>query len=345
MTFLVRPSTPADAEAIVTLLAGAGLRPNSEPRDLYWKYWLPRADFPGPRSYLLTEGSEPIAHAALVPGAWLSGSRRLQVIHVVDWAARGGALGAGAALMKHIAQQADALLAIGGTALTLKMLPNLGFRVAGTLRRYVRTVHALRVLRQTLARGRLRALFRATRGALWALSAPGAPGTDWLARRILVDDLAELRALLPYPRPGIAVAERSAARLAYALACPIVPMALYLVERAGRAQGYFLLASTRGQARIADCWVDSDARGDWWGMLRCAVVQAASDPQAAEIVGWANDPLTAGALEACGFRARVSSTIQLRPSAGAELPPDTLRVQMLDSDAAYLQGRRSDLWT
>jgi hypothetical protein len=346
MTPAVRPSTPADAEAIVALLTGAGLHPSIEPQDLLWKYWLPRADFPAPRSYILTDRSGAIAHAALVPGVWLCGSRRLRIIHLIDWAARSGAVGAGAALLKHIAQQADALLAIGGTALTLKMLPSLGFRPAGTVYGYVRALHPLRLLREMAGRGRLRGLYRATRDALRARAAPRARGGDWLARRVTTEQLAEISALLPPPQPGIDVAERSVDLFAHALACPIAPMAVYLVERAGRARGYFLLASVPGQVRIADCWLGSTAPEEWRALLGCAVAEAAQDRRAAEIVGWANDALTAAALEACGFRARVSHTIQLRPAAGAELPAETLRVQMLDSDAAYFhEGRRSDLWT
>ncbi|HUL47816.1 MAG TPA: hypothetical protein VLV25_12010 [Steroidobacteraceae bacterium] len=44
MTRAIRPSTPADAEAIVALLTQAGLHPNAEPQQLYWRYWLPRGD-------------------------------------------------------------------------------------------------------------------------------------------------------------------------------------------------------------------------------------------------------------------------------------------------------------
>jgi hypothetical protein len=345
MSPAVRPSTPADAEAIVALLTRVGLRPDIGPQELYWRYWLPRADWPGPRSYIMSDPSGAIAHGALVPGVWLCGSRRLRVIHVIDWAARSGAVGAGAAIMKHIAQQGDALLAVGGTALTRKLLPNLGFQPAGTVCGYVRTLHPLQLLREMAGRGRLRGLYRATRAALRALAAPRAGGGEWLARRISPERLDEIRALLPSSRPGIGVAERSVELFAYALACPIAPMALYLVERAGRARGYFLLASAPGQMRIADCWVGSGEPEEWRALLGCAVAQAGQDRRAAEIVAWASDALTADALEACGFRARVSNTIQFRPAAGAEPPAETLRMQMLDSDAAYLHGGRGEFWT
>jgi hypothetical protein len=344
MTRAIRPSTPADAEAIVALLAQAGLRPGIEPRQLHWRYWQPRADWPGPRSYVLTEGSELIAHGALVPGVWLCESRRIRAIHVIDWAARSSAVGAGAVLMKHIAQQADALFAVGGSAQTMKMLPNLGFRAAGEMRGYVRTLHPLRLVQGT-GMGRLRGLYHAARGLARTLAAPGGPDNGWFARRLPAGNLAEVRAVLPGLRPGIALAERSTGLFAFALECPIVAMSLYLVERGGCARGYFLLASAPGQVRIADCWMDSEAPNDWRALLGHAVAEARRDAQAAEIVGWANDALTSSALEACGFRACHANTIQVRPVPGALLPTEPLRVQMLDSDAAYLHDGRREFWS
>src|SRR5438132_11568693 len=140
MSRSIRPSTPADAAAIVALLAQAGLRPHTEPEHLDWKYWRPRSDWPGPRSFVLTEGTAPIAHAAIVPGAWSSGSQRASVFHAIDWAARPGEAGAGATLMKAIGSQAGALIAIGGSSDSLAILPHLGLRAAGPTDLYLWTL-------------------------------------------------------------------------------------------------------------------------------------------------------------------------------------------------------------
>jgi hypothetical protein len=344
MTRAIRPSTPADAGAIVALLAQAGLQPSVGPQELRWRYWLPRADWPEPRSYILTQGSTPIAHGAVVPGAWLSGSRRLRVVHAIDWVAQRGAVGAGAMLMKYIGQRADALLAVGGSAETRRLLPNLGFRAAGAVHGYVRTLHPLRLLKDAGGHP-LRRLYRAARAAARVLGAPRAPPADWVSRRLTAATLHELSAVLPASRPGLAVGERSVALFAYALECPILPLAVHLVERAGRARGYFLLTSAPGQVRIGDCWLDSDDVGDWSAMLALAVAEATADPQAAEIVGWANDTLTARALEACGFRGMGATGMLLRPTGETALPEEPLRVQMIDSDAAYLHHGRREFWS
>jgi hypothetical protein len=344
MSRSVRPSTPADAAAIVALLAEAGLRANVEPQDLHWKYWLPRADWPKPRSFVLTDGRDPIAHAAIVPGAWSSGTQRGTVIHMIDWAARRTEVGAGAVLVKYIGQQADALLAIGGTEDTLEILPHLGFRAVGALAQYVRTLQPLRLLGGAGRRTR-RALPRFARGLIRALAAPRIPTGEWQARRIAAGDLGEISAVLPRPVRGIAVLERNVGLFAHVLECPIAPMQLYLLERARRVRGYFLLASAPGQVRIADCWMDSDEPADWRALIGCAVGHARLDPHAAEIVGWGGEPLQARALEACGFHSRHGTPVQIRPRGGSAMPEALLRVQMLDSDAAYLNDGRKEFWT
>ena len=344
MSRSVRPSSPADAAAIVALLEQAGLRPRADPQHLDWKYWRPRSDWPGPRSFVLTDGTSPIAHAAIVPGSWRSGTHRATVLHMIDWAARPGVAGAGAMLLKAIGCEAQALIAIGGSDDTLAILPYLGFRAAGAATGYVRTLRPLRLLDGALS-APWRAPPRFARGLAGALSAPAPAAGEWRARHITAEDLAQIGEVLPVSGRDITALERSAGLFAHWLACPIAPMRLYLLERAGRVRGYFLLASVLAQVRIADCWVDSDEPADWRGLIACAVAEARLDLRAAEIVGWASDPSQADAFRACGFRARSATPVQVRLSRGLAMPPGTLRVQMLDNDAAYLHEGRNEFWT
>jgi hypothetical protein len=341
MKAVVRPSTAADMPSVVDLFDEAGLRPNTEPQDLQWKYWQPREDWPGPRSFVLADDNRLIAHAAVIP-AWCTwGGRRIEVIHLIDWAARTGAAGAGVALLKHVGQQAQALLAVGGSAQTQQLLPHIGFRAVGVATGYVRTLHPTRLLRNSGTIAARKLLPRFARSVAWTLGAPSARSALWQVRRLGGDDVNRIAGVLPAAARGIAVLERSAQRFRYMLSCPIVPMALFAVESSGRPRGYFLLASGPGQVRIADCWMDSDEAGDWRAMILCAVEQAKRDPQAAEVVIWASDRLLADSLAACGFHARFEIPIQLRPAQAHSMPPVPLRVQMLDSDAAFLhEGRK-----
>jgi hypothetical protein len=258
---------------------------------------------------------------------------------MIDWVARTRS-GAGVMLMKHIARMAQALVGIGGGAQTQSILPHLGFRPAGTACGYARPLFPLRVLRGDATWKLLPRLARAA----WRRSAAVTPGAGWQARRLAGDQLDQIAAVLPRPPRDMAVTERSVGLFQYMLSCPIVAMQLYALERAGQVRGYFLLAAARGQVRIADCWMDSQEPADWRALILAAVEQAQHDPQAAEVVIWASDPLLAGALQACGFHARFQSPIRVRPTAADTMPIGTLRVQMLDCDDAFLSGGRYEYW-
>jgi hypothetical protein len=231
-------------------------------------------------------------------------------------------------LMKHVGQMAGTLVAIGGGADTRSILPHVGFRPAGSATVYARPLFALQILRTGPAWKLLPRLARAT----WRRSAPAARDPEWQVRRLGGDEVGQIAAVLPLPTHGSTVTERNADQLRYLLACPIVPMQLYAVSKAGRLRGYFLLALAPGQVRIADCWLDSDESEDWRAMILCAVVI------------WASDPLLATALRGCGFFARFESPILVRPSRNDTGPAGPLRVQMLDNDAAFLYEGRNEYW-
>jgi hypothetical protein len=343
MTRSLRPSTPADAQLILSLFEETGLRPNVAPPEMQWKYWQPRADWSGPRSFVLTDEGGAIAHGAIIPGWCTFGSSRISVIHVIDWAGRPGAVGAGVAMMKYIGQQAQALLAIGGSAQTEQLLPHIGFRAIGAVTGYVRMLFPTRLFRGGATSAR-RLLPRFARSLAWTLAAPSARNAGMQVRQLSSNDIDRIAPVLPLPVRGMAVMQRGVAMLRYMLSCPIVPMALFSVEESGRTRGYFVLASAPGQVRIVDCWMDSDEPADWRGMLFCAVQQAKQDPQAAEVVIWANDPLLAAALTACGFHARREIPLWVRATDTTVMPPAPLRVQMLDNDAAFLHEGRAGYW-
>ncbi len=339
---VIRPTTPADAPALSALMTEAGLRPNSEPAHLEWKYWHPRADWPGPRSFVMTRGDEIIAHAATIPGACLVGARdaspqRVETVHVIDWAARPTATGAGVSLMKYIGQSTDALLAIGGSAQTLRLLPHLGFRSLGVVTCYVRPLHPARLLAPS-AHPVSTLLPRFARSMIWTLQAPSDEIDGWSVHPVASADLSRIRSVLPAPAPETVVLERSEELFRYALACPISPMALYSVERSGRTRGYFLLAFALRQARLADCWMDSADPEDWRALVHCAVLQAKQHPRVAELIAWGSGATLSEQLRDCGFHERAEMPIQVLAPHNSELTAYTLQAQMLDNDAAYRHG-------
>lgn len=339
----VRPSTPEDGAAIVALMKEAGLQPHEEPAQLHWKYWQARADWSGSRSFVLTEGNHILAHGAVVPGTLRWGERQARVIHMIDWAARRDAVGAGVVLMKHIGGMTDFLLGIGGSSHTLKIMPLIGYRPCGAVTGCVRTLSPRGILRRPTG-PRWKLAPRAARSLFWSLSAPRTDTAGWRARRIGVDEVARIAQVFPDQRPDLALFERSPELLRHAMACPIVPVEAFALERAGRFGGYFVLSYAPGQARIIDLWMRSSDPADWRALVHSAVSQAKGRGGLAELIAWSSDPQLSRIFESCGFHARLSLPIFLRSSGGVPLPEKTLRVQMIDNDAYYLYFGQNELW-
>jgi hypothetical protein len=338
----LRPSTPADAPAIIKLLSDAGLDATPESRSLQWKYWQDHDERPGPRSYVLTNGSDLLAHAAILQTSCSWGTERLRMAHAIDWAASRRSPGAGVALMKQIGRLTDALFAIGGSAETLQILPLVGFRECGVVTGYVRPLFPLRLQGRPGNVG-VKLLPRLVRNTVWALTATDQLPDGWQARELGVGELDRIGSVVPKSRDGVAVLERTQGLFSYVLTCPIVPIRLYALEYSGSVRGYFMLAFCKAQTRLVDCWVDSENSSDWRALIGCAVREAKRDAHAVELATWANDRLLATSLIESGFHPRFTLPIFIR-SGSARMPPDPFRVQMLDNDAAYLNADSGTLW-
>jgi hypothetical protein len=340
-----RASTPADGPAIAALLSEAGLFANMDPAHQFWKYWQPRGDWPEARSFVMTRGDEIVAHAGIVPGSCLAGGGRVRIGHVIDWACSARFTGGGMSLMKHMCRLNGALLAVGGSEQTLKLLPPLGFKPQGRVTGFSRALHPARLLR-TGGTFDWKRLPRFARSSLWRWFATLDHGRDLEVRPVSADEVDLLAKVLPVPRGAMAVLERSTDMFRYMLSCPIALMQLYVTQSAGVVRGYFLLAFTDTQARLVDCWVASENPLDWRDLMQCAVRQAMLHPQAAELVTWNDNPAASAAMRRCGFHARNNYIVQSLGGGSRGNLAGNIRVQMLDNDAAYLHHPGHDgLWT
>jgi hypothetical protein len=339
----IRPSTPDDGPAIVALMRDAGLEPHDDPSHLHWKYWQERKDWSGPRSYVFSDGRQILAHGALIPGTCRFAGVQGRVIHMIDWAARRTEIGLGVALMKHIGRLSDYLLGIGGSAHTLNIMPRIGYQACGSVTGYSRPLSPIALL-QGPARSRWKKAPRFARSVLWALMAPRGRTEGWATRRIEGASLGEVASVFPVERADTVVFERTEALFSRLLACPIVPMELYAMERAGCVRGYFLISYAPWQARLADCWMNSADPQDWRTLVQSAVRQVARRSGVAELVTWSSDPMLSAALESCGFHARLTLPIYLRSSGSLAVPKQAVRVQMVDNDACYTCFQDDEPW-
>jgi hypothetical protein len=190
--------------------------------------------------------------------------------------------------------------------MTQKVLPALGFKPCGEVTNFVRPLRPLRRAAGQAPSARLAA--QVARSALWSLF------------------------------------ERTPQSVDHLLQCPVAPMEFYAVENGGTVRGYFLLAHAPGQVRVVDFFVDSEADADWRLVVQLAVKQAGEVRDAAEVVCVASDPIVRQALTDSGFRPRASFEARVLMAKGVDPPALPLRIQMCDSDAAYLHANRPEYW-
>lgn len=341
---VVRPSTPNDASEIALLLAEAGLHPNVGIEQLRWKYWEEYTDRIGPRSIVMTRGTRIVAHAGIVRGICASPRGEIRTAHLVDWAARTDAAGTGMALLKHVARAADALIAIGGSTQTLRILPLLGFSTVGRVCQFVRPLRPLSLITHAQD-ANWRRLPRAARGWIWTAAAPKL-AEHYSVSRIELDDIDRLTPEWPTPSEGLTLFKRTVTSVRHILTCPSTPMKLYSWKGKHGLQGYFILGFAPAQIRLVDCWTNSTDAGDWHELLDAAVWVARKTPHAVEIICYASDNWLIAALEDRGFRARGSHPIQWLSRANrSNSIMGELRVQMFDNDAAYNHHGRAEFWT
>lgn len=341
-----RSTVPEDAPAIAAFLERifgfpAGM-PLVEPRHLDWKAWQERRDWSGSRGYVMARHGQIDAHAIVVPLCCTDGKQRFRFVHLIDWAADPAAVGSGVSLLKRIAQMVDAVIAVGGSQATQKVLPGLGFKAWGNVTRFARPVRPFR--RFATQKFTPRLLAQVARGLLWSAQAASLRPKGWNVAPVRAEELFATGISWPHGAEGAFTFARTAEAMAYFLRCPATPMALYSVMKANRARGYFLLAFAPGHARIADFYIDSVDREDWRILAELAVAQARDNPDVAEVVAMASEPVTCGALLDSGFHVRGSSPLRVLPAKGLALPSGKIRFQMIDSDFAYLHSNEIRYW-
>ena len=147
MKAIFRATAPADRIQLSELLAeafdvhsAAGSLLN--PTVMAWKYWDARDDWDEPRSYALERDGRLIAHAALWPLIF-PGEHSIRGIQMIDWCAAKDSPGVGLTLVQKLASLFDFMYSIGGSDMTLKVLPAFGFVETTQVWTAARSFHGL----------------------------------------------------------------------------------------------------------------------------------------------------------------------------------------------------------
>jgi hypothetical protein len=326
---------PELTQFLLQVFQAGGDAPFVRPKLMQWKYFTPRPDWSGARSYLLFGQDRISAHGCVVPAAFRTPAGRVTAMRVIDWAGSRHTPAAGVMAMRKLAQLTDVVLAIGGSPDAVRVFPKMKFDHRGDAGVYVRVVRPWRQFRTDPFPRGWKAPLRLARNTLWSFSPVLRPPREWSATRVkqFDDSLAVALAFLP---KTFITTERSPGVLNYMLGCPGGAFSGFVIRQAQQVRGYFILSHVAGQTRIAEAWVNSEQPADWQAAIGLATGQAAAMPETCEILAVNSIRLGREALERNGFRFRRNDPIfVLDPQRRLTGLPE-LHLTLLDGDESYL---------
>jgi len=332
----LQPTAPCDAAALSAFLGRMfHVRPGAPflaEEYMTWKYWSHRPDWIGSRGCAARHDGAIVGHAAAWPVRLRIPGRLIPAVHVIDWAADPKYPGAGVWLLREITSKVESAIATGGSDITRRLLPAIGFRPHSEIGWFARPV---RPLGQALTSSRRdwTVPARLLRNAWWSLLPLRWLPRGWSAAPLAPSEVPEQ--LWPQPSAETAVTARDAAFYQFFVGSPSARHALYGLRRDGGLIGYFCLAFAPHVARIADLWLPSVSVADWCAGFRTAAAVAARFEDVCEVSAWASTALGKESLVRAGFRLRDRLPVSFFGNP-AILERRELHVQMLDCDASFL---------
>ena len=304
--FAFRQTAPGEALRVREFLAGvfgtASDAPSLQPDLIRWKYYDPRPDWPGSRSYVLEKDGAYVAHGCV----WPMRFGATDACQIIDWAAVPRSAGAGLLLRREIEKLVPVSVGIGGSEDSRKVMPRAGYRTVADFRTFVRV---LRPLRQFGRRTDPFWMRGAKTARAWAWSLGRLPG---IADGWSIETVGRFR---PEDLPRDAA--RSHEQLNYLLACPALRVRGHVLRKGGRILGHLLLAEVGGQARIADLQLAERKPDNWAAAVDLATRVAAENRAALEIVAHSCFEPFSAALRKAGYRERGSQPVFAKGAAVA----------------------------
>lgn len=341
---IFRPTEPSDLPQIIDLLTRAFrssvYAPYVDPAFMRWKYWEPREDWSGPRSYVLERNNGLVAHVGLWP-VTLFNSRGEQVrgIHMIDWAAIDNSPGAGITLVQKLTRIFDFIYCIGGSEMTQKVLPALGFAQCASTWKGARP---LRPLQQILSHPdrNWKLPPRLVRNFLWSAYPVVTPKGGWKAVLTTPRESADLLAALS---SGTHFLRRTQPFFEYLLRCPNAAFQLQMVYDTKGPRGMFALAQVRRQVRVGGLWLRDPDHECWRQAYILAQKAAARIAEACEFVALGTQGQSGDAAASSGLRLSPGPAVYVLDK-GRHLSPN-LQFQLCDNDSVFSDNGRVSYWT
>jgi hypothetical protein len=305
MPVIERASTPVDRQRIIDLLEET-FEPGEvqqDPEVLQWKFWAPHPLFGGDRGQVIDKEGKLLAHGCIWPIQLVTSLGRSMCFHLIDWAARRDAAGAGMQVLRRCGAGLTAQFAIGGSAMTRQILPRVGFR---------------------------------NYNSLWFLGGSLPPlklnlpaGWD-----VAIREPKEIpESLWPGVSPGLAIGMRSPQLLEHFSECPVIAKSLCCVlYKHSNPMAYLFLIQVGEQLRLAD-YGPAELDEETSMMLGQAVHLAKSSfPSTTEFRSVTSETGVLAGLLRAGFRLRKEEPIKvLKTGTGLE-QIDHFRLTPLDWD-------------
>ena len=304
------------------------------PDVIHWKYFAEHPQWTGPRSFVVKRDGQIVAHGGVWPVILRTPQADVKAMHLIDWAASRSAVGAGVHLLRVMTGLADVLLTIGGSQDTRNVLPKLGYKRCGELRRYARVIRPWLQLRTTPAKNWKTPLKFLRNSARVMGGVPRVPD-GWQAAKV-PSFTGSFEAGNVGETASSTSPRRTADELDYLLNCPAARFSGFVVTQADKLRGYFVLAQVGGQTRIVDIRLDRDDPESWQAICALATRSAGEDPATCEIVVASSIGASEKAWLQAGFIHRETEPILCYDPRNRLRPESPLNLNLADGDSCFL---------
>jgi hypothetical protein len=312
--------------------------PSLHPELMRWKYFDPHPWWPNGRSYILENSGSIAAHGCVTPVRFVLEGRVIDSAQVIDWAASRNSPGGGLMIYRHCLSLIGALLAIGGSDITRRLIPSLKwFAKRRDMTLYARPLHAMGYFHGR-RNSSARTAAKIGRNFAWSVW-PRLPRTgQW--RCDVVPKLEHVST----PSGSFIVIERTSEWLNFLLRCPTARFQPLLLSRSAKPCGHALVSFIGPQIRIVDFAIDLSDSNEWLAALSAVIRWAASQPGVAEIAAGSSLQFFHSLYTTAGMRVQGTWPVHVADPKGLLSADTELEINFLIGDASFLYDRNYPLW-